>query len=192
MPIKRIHRRNINEPGHAHELTFSCYRRLPLLDCDRIRGFLADSINAAKVELDFAVWAYVFMPEHVHVIVYPRHVEYDIAAIRKAIKEPAARRALNRLRMEHSEWLPQLERKRGDRSESLFWQFGGGYDRNIESAKVLRAAIEYIHLNPVRRGLADHATDWKWSSAAFLADQGPSPVQIDPIPSEWLTMPSHD
>jgi hypothetical protein len=24
--------------------------------------------------------------------------------------------------------------------------------------------VEYIHLNPVRRGLVRHATDWKWSS----------------------------
>jgi putative transposase len=189
MPIKRIHRRNINEPGHAHELTFSCYRRLPLLDCDRVRAFLAESINDAKAELDFAVWAYVFMPEHVHLIVYPRRVEYDIAAIRAAIKEPAARRALNYFWMESSAWLPQLERKRGHRTESLFWQSGGGYDRNIESAKVLLAAIEYIHLNPVRRGYVEHATAWKWSSATFLADQGTSPVHVDPIPRAWLTMP---
>lgn len=189
MPMKRIHRRNINEPGQAHELTFSCYRRLPLLDSDRVRGFLAESINAAKAEPDFAVWAYVFMPEHVHLIVYPRRVEYDIAAIRKAIEEPAARRALNHLRMEGSEWLPQLERQRGGKAEFLFWQSGGGYDRNIESAKVLLAAMEYIHLNPVRRCLVDHDTDWKWSSAAFIADQGTSPVQVDPIPSEWLLIP---
>jgi hypothetical protein len=24
--------------------------------------------------------------------------------------------------------------------------------------------VEYIHLNPVRRGLVRHATDWYWSS----------------------------
>ena len=32
---KRV--RSYNVPGHAHELTFSCFRRLPLLSCDRTR-----------------------------------------------------------------------------------------------------------------------------------------------------------
>jgi len=47
-----------------------------------------------------------------------------------------------------------------------FWQQGGGYDRNILSRKELWEKIDYIHANPVRRGLCEHPADWKWSSAA--------------------------
>ncbi len=32
---KRVH--SYNEPGHAHELTFSCFQRLPLLSKERSR-----------------------------------------------------------------------------------------------------------------------------------------------------------
>jgi hypothetical protein len=77
-------RKNYNDPGHAHELTFSCYKRFAFLQ-----------------------------------------------------------------------------------SERLFWQSGGGYDRNIISGKTLLQMIDYLHLNPVRKSLVPKAADWKWSSAAW-------------------------
>jgi len=48
-----------------------------------------------------------------------------------------------------------------------FWQEGPGYDRNILSANAITASIDYIHLNPVKRGLCTRAVDFKWSSAQF-------------------------
>lgn len=184
--MKRIHRRNLNERGHVHSLTFSCYQRLPLLDSDRARLWLAESVNRAKVTLDFSVWAYVFMPEHVHLIVYPRLPVYDIAKIRSAIKEPVGRRALNYFRTHEPNWLPKLQRDRGGRTESLFWQSGGGYDRNIDTASTLMKTINYLHLNPVRRGLVRNCEEWKWSSAVNFAEHGTSPVELDSIPMDWL------
>ena len=90
----RRHRRNANEPGHAHELTFSCYRRYPFLSRDRVCEWLVESIDRARKSLEFDVWAWVFMPEHVHLIIHPRRPTYDMAAIRRQIKEPVARQAL--------------------------------------------------------------------------------------------------
>jgi putative transposase len=57
-----------NIEGHAHFLTFSCYRRLPLLTNDRWRQWLAESTRAACQKHVCALWAYVFMPEHVHLL----------------------------------------------------------------------------------------------------------------------------
>ena len=51
-----------------------------------------------------------------------------------------------------------------------YWQEGPGYDRNLESPEAIEAAINYIHLNPVRRGLCAKAEDWKWSSARHFQD----------------------
>ncbi|MFH1267594.1 MAG: transposase [Planctomycetota bacterium] len=183
---ERRHRRNFNEPGDAHELTFSCYRRYKFLVSDRVRVWLQSSLEAARAELEFDLWAYVFMPEHVHLIVYPRREDYDIAEIRQAIKEPVGRQAMKYLREYRPDWVPKLTHRRGKREERLFWQSGGGYDRNITESETLNSMIEYIHLNPVRRGLVEQAVDWEWSSAARLEDVGPSPVSLDPIPPEWL------
>ena len=62
---------------------------------------------------------------------------------------------------------------------------GGGYDRNITCGKTLLRMIDYLHNNPVRRGLLERACDWRWSSAAHY-EGGESPLAIDPIPPAWL------
>lgn len=185
MSIRRK-RRNYNEPGDAHELTFSCYLRYQFLKAERTCLWLAEAIDDARKSLDFDLWAYVFMPEHVHLIVHPRHPVYEIADIRKAIKEPAGRKAIAYLRANASDWMPKITRRRGKREESCFWMSGGGYDRNVLKPATLLRAIEYIHLNPVRRGLVVRASDWKWSSAAWYEGTGSNCLQPDPIPPEWL------
>ena len=44
-----------NTPGHAHELTFSCFRRIPFLAKDRACRWLADAIRDVKAELRYAL-----------------------------------------------------------------------------------------------------------------------------------------
>jgi len=51
-----------------------------------------------------------------------------------------------------------------------FWQAGAGYDRNLFTPEAIHTSIEYIHANPVRRGLCECALDWAWSSARWYAD----------------------
>ena len=80
--------RAYNEPGHAHELTFSCYRKYRFLSKERTCEWLADEIEAARQELQFDLWAFVVMPDHVHLIVHPRTYSYDTSDWIKAIKAP--------------------------------------------------------------------------------------------------------
>ncbi len=58
-------------------------------------------------------------------------------------------------------------RERPGKTCFRFWQEGPGYDRNLSSPAVIEAAIDYIHLNPVRRGFVQQAVDWTWSSASW-------------------------
>ena len=182
----RRHRKNYNEPGHAHELTFSCYRRYEFLKPERTCLWLAEAIVDARVSLSFDLWAFVFMPEHVHLLIRPREVEYDVAEIRKGIKAPVGQRAIAFLEEHAPDWLPRITRQRGEKTERLFWQSGGGYDRNITEPTTLMHVIEHIHANPVRRGLAEHPWEWKWSSAAYYLGRGESPIPLNPIPPEWV------
>jgi putative transposase len=178
-------RRAYNIPGHAHELTFSTYRRYPFLRAERCCQWLADAIAASRDKQAFWVWAYVFMPDHVHLLLYPHTPVYDIGRILESIKRPIGIRAIAYLEERQSFWLARLTRRRGTRTERLFWQSGGGYDRNITSPRTLLAAIDYIHLNPVRKELVGQAADWQWSSARHYQG-GISPAPIDPIPPAWL------
>jgi putative transposase len=185
MAAKRRHRRRYNEPGQAHELTFSCYHGHKFLQAERTCEWLRDALTKARADLEFDLWAHVFIPEHAHLIVFPRRKIYDIADILEAIKQPVARKALAYIRKHAPEWLPRITVQSGDRIRHHYWQEGGGFDRNVIKPRTLLKMIDYIHLNPVRRWLVERAIDWKWSSAAWF-EGGESPVPLDPIPPEWL------
>jgi putative transposase len=178
-------RRHFDEPGHAHKLTFSRYRRFRFLAAERTCLWLAQAIDQARRRHGFAVWAYVFMPEHVHLIVHPGRLLPRVELILKAIKQPVGRRAIVHRERHVPGWLPRISRKRAGRIERLFWQPGGGYDRNIVEPRTLALALDDLHRNPVRRGLVERASDWRWSSAGWFRGEAPNPLRPDPIPCGW-------
>lgn len=179
--------RSYNIPGHAHELTFSCFQRLPLLSRDRTRIWFLEALDDARRRRNFFVWAYVIMPEHVHVIVWPKEPVYEVRLIRTALKVPVQRKALAFLRRQAPHFLKELrDQQPSGKVHYRFWQRGGGYDRNITDAATLLTMIEYIHHNPVRRGLVSQPTDWPWSSARFYAGSEEVALALDPL-KEFLT-----
>jgi len=176
--------RSYNEPGHAHELTFSCFRRLPLLKRDRCRRWFLAALESGRQRRHLALWAYVIMPEHVHVIVYPHDSRYEVRLIRTAFKVPVQRKALAFLRRDAPAYLDRLrDEQPNGKVHYRFWQRGGGYDRNITEPATLRSMIEYIHNNPVRRGLVSRPTDWPWSSARFYAGMEDALMRMDTLPT---------
>ena len=123
------------------------------------------------------------MPEHVHLIVQPRQPEYRMSRIRSGIKIPVANRALKYVRRKAPSFLERLkDLQPNGKIAYRFWERGGGYDRNIEKPDTLLTMIEYIHNNPVRRGLVEKATDWIWSSARFYSGEVGVPIEMDALP----------
>ncbi len=55
--------------GHLHCLTFSCYRRLPLLATVRARQPFVRELTRVRAEYGFLLIGYVVMPEHVHLLI---------------------------------------------------------------------------------------------------------------------------
>ena len=55
--------------GELHFLTFSCYRRLPLLGARRARNTFVQELGLVRAEYGFRLLGYVVMPEHVHLLV---------------------------------------------------------------------------------------------------------------------------
>ena len=55
-PCKRY-----NDPGHAHALTFSCFKRQSFLSKDGSRKWLIEAIDRARFKHRFHIWAYVIM-----------------------------------------------------------------------------------------------------------------------------------
>jgi putative transposase len=55
--------------GHLHFLTFSCYRRLPLLGTARARNAFVTALAKIRERYHFLPVGYVVMPEHVHLLI---------------------------------------------------------------------------------------------------------------------------
>ena len=171
--------RHFHEVGHLHELTFSCYRRMPLLTNDVWREKLARCVEAAGEEWAMQLVGFVFMPEHVHLLVYPTAVNPFISRYLARIKQPFSKQIKDILVGQHSRLLSKLTvQERPGKKCFRFWQEGPGFDRNLFSPDAISSALEYIHNNPVGRGLCRRAVDWKWSSARYYL--GVPPRQQNP------------
>ncbi len=59
-----------HNPGDFHELAFSTYRRMPLLTSDLWRIELSRSIDQANQIHQFELTAFVYMPEHLHLLLF--------------------------------------------------------------------------------------------------------------------------
>lgn len=177
-PDQGARRRRFEEPGHARFLTFSCYHRLALLDNSAIRDLFSRRLDESRSQLGFRLIAWVVMPNHIHLLLLPQLPKHPVPAILRALKEPFARDVIARWRQLDA---PVLSRLVDGRGHARFWQRGGGYDRNIYTDEVLLKTIEYMHANPVRRGLVPTPIDWVWSSARWYAGMTDGPVTMDPL-----------
>jgi len=163
--------KHYHEPGHLHELTFSCFQRRPLLTNDPWREQLARSIDDAETDEQCDLVAFVFMPEHVHLLVWPKSAEPKIGRYLAKVKQPSSKKIKGLLIERKSKLLDKLTvQERPGKTCFRFWQEGAGFDRSVFSQEAILASIDYIHNNPVKRGLCQRAVDWKWSSARFYLD----------------------
>ncbi|MEW5994745.1 MAG: transposase [Candidatus Zixiibacteriota bacterium] len=88
--MKRRQKTSFNDPCHAHFLTFSCFRRCQLFTDDSACRLMADSIERARRHHNFELWAYVFMPDHMHLLLRPRHADYSIPQILRQVAHSSA------------------------------------------------------------------------------------------------------
>jgi REP element-mobilizing transposase RayT len=63
-PLRRYYGR-----GDLHFVTFSCYRRRPLLGTRRARDRFVKILDQVRSRFGFRLIGYVVMPEHVHLLI---------------------------------------------------------------------------------------------------------------------------
>jgi putative transposase len=116
----------------------------------------------------FQLHAWVVMPNHVHVLVEALngHAMGDLVSAWKSVSArkilPGTATVLGRIPADAT------EDGRGPNKpvKRHLWQLDY-YDRFIRNERHYRAAMDYIHQNPVKGGLVSRAADWPWSSAAL-------------------------
>jgi putative transposase len=154
--------------NHLHFITFSCYHRLPLLAEPATRTLLVQELARVHREYGFLLAGYVVMPEHVHLLIgEPKRA--TPSTILKMLKQ----------RISH-----KMKKQRGtafdspDLAPPAFWQ-ARFYDFNVFTTQKKSEKLEYMHGNPVTRGLVLHPRDWPWSSWSNYAQHGPGLIAVD-------------
>jgi len=113
----------------------------------RIASLVAGSFSCAERELglcEFRAW--VLMPNHVHVVVYPSAPLWRITKALKGFSGKQANRILGR-------------------AGQPFWQ-PESFDHWIRNCDELERIVRYVEGNPVTAGLARTVAEWPWSSAS--------------------------
>jgi len=106
------------------------------------------------------VYAYVIMPEHVHLLL-SEPGRGTLADALKSLKQGVSRRLI------------------GDAQH--FWQ-KRYYDFNVRNYPQFVEKLKYIHRNPVKKDLCQRPEDWAWSSFRHYATGYEGRVEIE---SEW-------
>src|SRR5712692_8181918 len=118
--------------GDLHFLTFSCYRRLPLLRTVRARNLFVHALGKIRERHKFKLVGYVVMPEHVHLLISePPKVTPSV--VLKALKQRVSRDLRKNKRRVSGAQL-RLPFMNADADLPRFWQ-PRFYDFNVYSAK---------------------------------------------------------
>ena len=148
------------QTGQSHFVTFCCYHRRPLFTTDASRQVFENALERVRRNFHLRVYAYVVMPEHVHLLL--SEPERDtLADALKSLKQGVARRLI------------------GDADH--FWQ-KRYYDFNVRNHAQFVEKLHYIHWNPVKQGLCERPEDWACSSFVHHATGRDGPVEIE---SQW-------
>lgn len=110
-----------------HFITFSCYHRLPLSEAPEPKNTIEAVLEATRARHQARTYAYVLMPEHVHLLVN-EPPSILVAQFLKAVKQITSRKL------------------RGQREK--FWQ-ERYFDSNVRGEDARSEVIRYIHRNPV-------------------------------------------
>jgi len=166
--------RRYQQSGDFHFITFSCYRRKPLLAEPEAKCVFEETLERVRRWYGLVVCGYVVMPEHVHLLISEPERGTLSSAI-QVLKQTAARKLLPAHPV-----IQKTDDKRGaptDHAHGHFWQVRY-YDFNVSTDRKRIEKLKYMHRNPVERGLVKRPEDWPWSSFRHFASGVGGRVEI--------------
>jgi len=164
--------------GDLHFVTFSCYRRIPLLRTIGARNVFVKPWEPSETGISSRWLGYVVMSEHVHLLL-SEPPKSTPSIVLKVLKQRVARDLRRKKCKAHNDQL-RLAFMTGDAGLPRFWQ-PRFHDFNIYSRYKLQQKLEYMRENPVKRGLVKNAGEWIWSSFWFYEKGELGLVKIDPV-----------
>jgi len=137
---------------------------MPLLASTDARDKFLKILSEVRDRYDVGLFGYVVMPEHVHLLISEPNIGDPSEVI--AVLKQRVSRALRGRRKKHKRGQMRLWDEPKLARYARFWQ-RRFYDFNVWSVKKKNEKMNYMHFNPVKRGLVERPRDWAWSSYNF-------------------------
>ncbi len=147
-------RRSLRLPGfdyrspHAYHLTWGTVDRKQLLRNPSIVIPLIEELKVEAKDRGILLYAYCFMPDHVHLLVSPERGQ-DVVSFIQSYKSKTTR----------IYW--------GMGNRGKLWQHGF-YDHILRQEESIQGIARYILENPVRKGLVDDFRDYPFSGSLIF------------------------
>ncbi|QCE43122.1 REP-associated tyrosine transposase [Psychroserpens sp. NJDZ02] len=164
-----------HNPTAAYFVSFATVYWIDVFTRQEYFNILVESIDYCRKEKGMELFAYCFMPNHVHFVF--RDSKEDPMSLLRDFKKYTSKRILKAIEENPSEsrkeWLlwmfKRAGKEKGNVSKYQFWQHN---NKPIElwSATVIKQKIDYIHNNPVVSGFVSNPIGWKYSSANNFAN----------------------
>jgi putative transposase len=167
-------RYRINDRAQAHFITATILNWLPVFTTSGCCDVIVRSFAYCREHKALRIYAWVILDTHLHAIV----AGPDLANTIGNLKKFTARELLSQLKTEGRDWLrKQLEffcARHKTASTHQVWQ-EGVHPQSIPSDTMMLQKLEYLHNNPVKRGLVAAPEHWRYSSAhEWLGGSEPS------------------
>ena len=149
---------------------------MALLGTARARNLFVKELCRVRREYGFLLVGYVVMPNHVHLLM-SEPKKGTPSTVLQMLKQRVSRKMRMKGRMRPKGQL-SLKFPKFLAEPPQFWQ-PRFYDFNVYSHKKKKEKLEYMHANPMVRGLVKHPRDWPWSSFSFYAKDEAGLIEID-------------
>jgi len=173
-------RLRLEEGHHLFFVTTTVVDFIKIFTSDEYCQILIQNLDFYRQIYNFKIIAYVIMPNHIHLILWPQESR-DLPKIMRDFKKYTSVEVRRLLENEKNSRILYLLRRsaRGYKNQKYkLWM--DRYDRlAIYSAQVLSQKMEYIHYNPVRARLVKQGIDWKYSSARNYCLDDHSILKVD-------------
>lgn len=162
----------IRDQSKPHYVTFTVVGWIDVFTRKVYKDMLIENLNYCIKEKGLVVFGYVIMSNHIHLILQSK--TNDLSGIIRDFKKHTAKAIIRHIKEEREsrrEWMLGLFSKvteTHNRNKTYqFWRYGN-HPEEIYSEKFLWSKLDYIHLNPVRAGLVEKASHYKYSSASIM------------------------
>jgi putative transposase len=157
-------RNRFHSPHGTYFVTCTVVAWLPVFTTAARCEILTDALQYCRAHKGLKIYAWVILDNHFHAVL----AAPDLSRVLADFKRHTAQRLLDQLETEGCEWLlNQLEyfrAKHKSTSQHQVWQ-EGSFPKEIDTDVMIAQKIEYIHNNPVKRGLVAAQLHWRYSSA---------------------------